>query len=66
MRGRHHLGGEPLELLEAHRFRHADRQTDRDAVEAGVTPFEALQMLDDLLRRAAQEAAIGDGIFDPG
>src|SRR3984893_3015538 len=63
--GRHDLAGDPFELFQAHLFRDADRQTYRDPIEAWIAPFERLQMFDDLLRRAAQHAAIGDGVLDP-
>src|ERR1700757_4973437 len=57
LKGRHHLRGKPLELLETYLFWHADGQAHRHPVEAGVAPFEALQMLEDLLRRTAQKTA---------
>src|SRR5215472_9558957 len=63
---RHNLGAEPFQLLQTYGSRHTDRQAHRHAVETGIAPFEALQVLDHLLRRAAQEAAVGDRVLDPG
>src|SRR5271166_1723094 len=46
--GQHFLP-EPLQLLETDRFGDPDRQAHRHPIEARIAPFEALQMLDDLL-----------------
>src|SRR6516164_22040 len=45
----HDLLAEPFELLETDRFGDTDRQAHRHMVESRIAPFEALQVLDDLL-----------------
>src|SRR5215813_260247 len=42
----HDLPAKPLELLEANRFRDANREAHRHVVETRIASFETLQMLD--------------------
>ena len=56
---RHHFGAEPLELFEAHRFRHTDGQADRHSVEAGKFYEENMKMFGELrLVRALSDEQI--------
>jgi hypothetical protein len=63
-RHRHNLFGEPIELLQGNLLRHPDREAYRDAVEPGVFPLERLDVLDQVVGIAAQEAAGPDRILD--
>ena len=60
------LFGEPLELFKHHGLGGADGLADLDALEAGVAFLDALELLDDALGRAGEDAAVFDGILDGG
>src|SRR5215471_17756494 len=61
---RHNLFREPIELLQGNFLRHADREAYRDAIEPWVFLLERLEVLDQVIRITAQEAAGLDRILD--
>src|SRR6516225_11879421 len=60
----HHFFCKPFELLERNGLRHADRKAYRNAVERRIFLFESLDMLDEIIGIAAQEATGFDRILD--
>src|SRR5262249_10456385 len=61
---RHNLFREPIELLQGNLLWHADREAYRDAVERRVFLLERLEVLDQVIRITAQEAAGLDRFLD--